>query len=137
MRALRFLPMAVLATVALSIAPPAFASGGGSRTGGGGGGGGGGGSTTTVASDPSATLSASAQVRNQGGGTSIEVSGTVKSCSEFTESLYLQIEDTPGHLSTATLTPPNTAGGSCYICDSVLAPGKSWSFSWGWTVPTG
>jgi hypothetical protein len=82
-----------------------------------------------------ATLSSTASVLNQGGVTSIRVSGTVNSCSDSSETLYVQIEDLSGRLYSVTLSPPNTAGGSCYICDSVLAPRKSWSFSAGWSVP--
>ena len=129
MRALRFLPVAVLATVVLSVAPPAFASGG---SGGGGGGGGGG---TTLVTDPCATLTADAAMVNQGGVTSVRVTGKVTSCSDYSQTLYVQIEDQSGHLYPVTLSPPNTAGGACYICDSILGARKSWSFSAGWSVP--
>ena len=131
MRARRVLPMVVLAA-ALTAASPAFASGG---SGGGGGGGGGSTTTTTLSPDPCATVNATAKILNQGGGTSLQVSGTVTSCSASDETLYAQIKDTSGRLFTITLTPPNTAGGSCYICDSILASGKSWSYQTGWTVP--
>src|SRR4051794_23707342 len=131
MRRWRLLPAVVVAFLALGGAPAAMVSGGvnggGVNSGGvnAGGGGGGGGSVTS----PCATVSASASTLNQGGVTSVRVSGTVNSCSDVTETLYLQIEDGSGRLGTTTLTPPNTAGGACYICDSVLAPRKSWTFS--------
>lgn len=133
MRALRYVPVAIVAALTLATAPAALASGGvnsgGVNSGGGGGGGGG-----TLVTDPCATLSASAATLNQGGATSVRVSGTVNSCSDVSETLYVQIQDLSGRLFTATLTPPNTAGGSCYICDSVVAAHKSWTFSWAWSA---
>ena len=137
MRRFRFLMVGAVATMALATATPAFASGG-VNSGGVNSGGGGGGSTstgTTLVTSPCATVSASSSVLNQGGVTSIRVTGTVNSCSDVDETLYVQIQDQSGRLWGAQLTPPNTAGGSCYICDSVLAARKSWSFSYQWGIP--
>jgi hypothetical protein len=124
----------LIAATSLAAVPAALASGG-VNSGGVNSGGvntGGGGSTTPSAASPCAQLSASGSTVNQGGVTSVKVSGTVTSCSSADETLYVQIEDASGQLATAILTPPNTAGGACYICDSILGARKAWSFSRTW-----
>jgi hypothetical protein len=132
MRGRRLLTVLGMTGMLLAGAPAAMASGGVNSGGvnSGGGGGGGGGAVTA----PCATLSASGTTVNQSGVLSVRVSGTVTSCSDVDETLYVQIQDGSGRLGTTTLTPPNTAGGACYICDSVLAARKSWSFSMQRTV---